>query len=89
MCFFAFDFGEEIRLTEEVSEKGRYYCLFHTFKVEKQIHLDECTLELVQNEDKHFEIHAKDSQQIIVLNKIPNKVHAQAQIEKYHQKIFS
>lgn len=80
---------KKFALRRKYLQKGRYYCLFRTFKVEKQIHLEVCTLELVQNEDKHFEIHAKDSQQIIVLNKIPNKVHAQAQIEKYHQKIFS
>lgn len=81
--YLIFDFGEEIRLDNTILKYGKYHRISKSFKIINQIKISEIIkLDLVQNDDKDYEIIAFSEKNKIIIKKIPNKIPALEELEK-------
>lgn len=86
--YLIFDFGEEIRIDNTILKYGKYYRITKSFKTINQIKISEIIkLDLVQNDEKLYEIIAFSEKNKIIIKKAPNKIPAQEELEKIKSKI--
>lgn len=80
------DFSHVVRIENSMLKSGIYHQFFGFVKLKKQFFLYNIQeIEIVQNQDKYFEIVAFSSDDQIIVKTMPNKNPAQEELERIRQ----
>ena len=86
---FIFNFGKKIIIENGFVQIGKYISVVNSFKVEKQIKKsDIIQIDMIQNSKKMFEIVIISYYDSMIIKTLPNKIHAQKELQKIRDLIL-